>query len=87
MKDTKNQLVDCKTGRMMLVTHMSETALLENHRLMAGVPGYMRAVAPLTHKTVVTQNYMRRELGCSWEPLRTHMRVMALLIQNVKEFK
>ena len=73
LKDTMNQLVDCKID-------MSEMALLENHTQMAGGPGYTRAVAQLTHKRVVSQNYRRTELGCSSELVRTHMRVMALLI-------
>ena len=87
MKDTMNQLVDCKIDMMMEVTEvtrMSETALLENHKLMAGGPGCRRAVAQLTHKRVVNQNYMMTELGCSLELERTHMRVMAQLIENRK---
>ena len=86
LKDMMNQLVDCKIDMMVtlvtlvtLVTRMSEMALLENHKLMAAVPGYTRAVAQLTHKTVVNQNYMMRELGCSLELELEHMRVMALL--------
>ena len=85
LKDMMNQPVDCKIDMMMLeVTRMSETALLENHKLMAAGPGCRRAVAQLTHKRVVSQNYMRTELGCSLELVRTHMRVMALLIENRK---
>ena len=82
LKDMMNQLVDCKIDmRMLEVTRMSETALLENHKQMAGGPGCRRAVAQLTHKRVVNQNYMMTELGCSLELERTHMRVMALLIE------
>ena len=93
MKDMMNQLVDCKIDKMMenhmteedlLESHMTETALPENHILMAVGPDYMRAVALLTHKMVVNQNYMTRELGCSLELERTRMRVMALLIENYK---
>ena len=68
--------------RMMWGNHMSETVLLENHRLRAGGPDYRKAVARLTHKRAVSQNHMRRELGRSWELERPHKRVMALLIQN-----
>ena len=79
MKDTMNQLVDCKIDMTMMVTRMSETALLEPHRLMAVGPGCMRAGAQPTHKTAVDQSHTTRELGHSWGLLRTRMRVTALL--------
>ena len=62
-----------------LENHMTEMAPLENHKLTAVGPGYKRAAAQLTHKTVVNQSYMMTELGCSLELERTHMRVRALL--------
>ena len=74
LKDTMNQLVDCKID-------MSELALLENHTQMAGGPGCTRAVAQLTHKTAVSK---MEELGCSSGRLGTRMREMALIRENEK---
>lgn len=81
LKDTMNQLVDCKIDMMMWVTRMSETALLEPHRLMAAGPGCMTAGAQPTHKRAENQNYKTRELGRSWGLLRARMRVTALLLE------
>ena len=84
LKDTMNQLVDCKIDMMMWVTRMSETALLEPHRLMAAGPGCMTAGAQPTHKRAENQNYKTKELGRSWGLLRARMRVTALLMENKK---
>ena len=84
LKDTMNQLVDCKIDMMMWVTRMSETALLEPHRLMAAGPGCMTAGAQPTHKRAENQNYTTRELGRSWGLLRARMRVTALLKWKMK---
>jgi len=71
-----NQQVDCMIDMMMLVTHMSEPALLESRKPRAGGPGCTRAAARPTHRTAENQNYRRTELEL--EP--TRMKVLALLL-------
>ena len=83
--------LDCMRAVALLAHHiliaveldcMRAVALLGHHKLMAVGLDCMRAVALLTHKTVENQNYTMRELGCSLELERTHMRVMPLLVEH-----